>query len=170
MTCCDAEPILRWAHDKHPEAKLDYSVDFSDELARYWKARTAFAGVVRIRSRIAPGFEYECTTPGRTGAREPRWPTVIGQAVSDGSCVWTCRAPSTASLVALIVGMAWSPEDPAIVVSAPSFDAEVATAFLEGGVDGRDYKVKVTATCSNGRVVPQVCLLRVRIPKDPCSD
>ena len=41
-----------------------------------------------LRGGVIP-LSYKCTTAGQTGAQEPNWPTVAGQTIQDGDCVWT---------------------------------------------------------------------------------
>lgn len=53
-----------------------------------------------IRKWVTPaaglnGYSYECTTAGTTGSEEPSWPIVLGDTVTDGTCVWTCRGAVT---------------------------------------------------------------------------
>lgn len=45
-----------------------------------------------IRKNTNNGFTYEATTAGTTSNVQPTFPTVIGNTVTDGSVVWTCRA------------------------------------------------------------------------------
>jgi hypothetical protein len=67
-----------------------------------WVAET----VVQKRAWCVPstgpaGYAYECTTAGTTaaddpeGSNEPTWPTTLGQTVTDGTVVWTCRSAVT---------------------------------------------------------------------------
>jgi hypothetical protein len=48
----------------------------------------------------AGGFFFACSGAGATGATEPVWPTVVGQAVVDGSVTWTCVSTVAPALVA----------------------------------------------------------------------
>jgi len=37
------------------------------------------------------GYVYKCTTAGTSDSSEPTWPATIGDAVNDGTAVWTCQ-------------------------------------------------------------------------------
>lgn len=57
-----------------------------------WAPLTAYAvGNDRIPSGTPTGLRYRCTTAGNSGATAPPWPTITGQTVNDGTCVWTAR-------------------------------------------------------------------------------
>jgi hypothetical protein len=61
-----------------------------------WVTLTAKA----LRQWVIPstgpaGYAYECTQAGTTGVLEPTWPTTVGNTVTDGGVVWTCRAEVT---------------------------------------------------------------------------
>ena len=63
----------------------------SDTTLTAWAATTALTAGVLRRPTTANGFRYEVTTAGTTGGSEPTWPTTIGNTVTDGSAVFTCR-------------------------------------------------------------------------------
>jgi hypothetical protein len=166
MTTCADDPPLVWP-DKHPDANEDYGVDFTGYLTRWRQPGIEYALTVRVRVANRPGFEYEATTAGQTGMKEPIFPTTIAGTVTDGSVTWTCRAVSTSSLKATVSSVDWT-ADAAITITSESLSGQSAAAFLAGGVDGVDYPVTVTATLSNGGEVPKVCILPVRIPTRTC--
>jgi hypothetical protein len=146
-TCTpESAPTLR----QHPASVLPVIFDFADRsLAQRWRAGAQFSTTYRIRPLVPTGFEYEATTGGQTGRKEPIWPITIGATVVDGSCVWTCRAISTASLSATVSTVAWS-ADSGITVANESLQGQVARALVSGGTDGSTYRVTATATCSDG--------------------
>ena len=157
--------------DKDPASKLDYEVDFTDALSRKWgtsdKNRTS--GVF-IRVSKDNGYDFECTTAGRSGAVEPRWPKTIGATIPDGSAVWTCRAPSTSSLVTTVSSVAWVSPDTSVVITNETLSGQIAKAWIAGGADGQDYTLMVTATCADaeGSTIAQPCILPVRRAKRVC--
>lgn len=164
---CKYEPALVWP-DKHPDANEDYAVDFTAYLTRWRQSGTDYTLTTRVRVASRPGHEYEVTTAGQTGGREPIFPTTIGSTVTDGSVVWTCRAVSTSSLKATVSSVAWAANSTDITIASESLSGQIATAFLSGGQDGTDYEVKVTATLSNGASVPKLVILPVRKPRRVC--
>ena len=170
MTC---KPVAAkvWP-PKHPDATLDYAVDFEEECARKWGPLRDFSAGQNIRiftGGKAVGFEFEPTTPGRTGVRVPVFPSAIGDTVSDGSAIWTCRALSSASLLRTISGTpAWAVDDDAVTISGEAVASFQGLAKLAGGEDDDDYVVTVTATMSDGLIIPKLVILPVRIPIKIC--
>tara|TARA_Y100000004_G_scaffold65687_1_gene73730 strand:- start:7796 stop:8689 length:894 start_codon:yes stop_codon:yes gene_type:complete len=59
-----------------------------------WAASTAFSvGDIRRASVEQPsGLFFQCSTAGTSGSSEPGWPNIIGDTVTDGTCVWTAIA------------------------------------------------------------------------------
>jgi len=57
-----------------------------------WQASTAYSLGDVVRPTTRNGYVYECTTAGTSDAAEPTWPTTVGNTVTDGTVVWTCRA------------------------------------------------------------------------------
>jgi hypothetical protein len=72
------------------------AVFFDSKAAPTWAALTAFTAATTaiVSPTIGNNFYYECTTSGTTGAVEPTWPTTVGNTVTDGTVVWTCRSPT----------------------------------------------------------------------------
>lgn len=56
-----------------------------------WKASTAYIEEQSIlpTATNSNGHIYKCTIAGTSGATEPTWPTGAGEAVEDGSVIWT---------------------------------------------------------------------------------
>ncbi len=59
-----------------------------------WLANTAFSvGDIRRASADQPsGLFFRCSTAGTSGSSEPAWPNMVGDTVTDGTCVWTAIA------------------------------------------------------------------------------
>jgi hypothetical protein len=163
---CETLPAGVWP-DKDPDTTEEFGVDFTARLTRWWEPRRDYSTSTRIRSRSRAGFEYECTTAGQSGLKEPLWPTTVTATVVDGSATWTCRAVSTASLTSTVASVVWTP-DAAITSASPSLAGQVAISNLSGGVDGTDYEVKVAATLADTRVLVKRCILPVRIARRVC--
>jgi hypothetical protein len=169
MTCGVIVRAAKWP-PKHPGATWDYAVDFEEACVRTWSPITDFGAGARIRvftGGKAVGFEFEPTTPGRSGLRMPAFKAGIGETTPDGSIVWTCRALSSASVLRTIDSIVWD-VDPDVTVTNESVVGFKALAKQGGGTDGEDYTVTVTATMSDGLVVPQVVILPVRVPVKVC--
>jgi hypothetical protein len=63
------------------------------DTTRKWAPSTDYSlGDLVIPTAGATWWVYECTTPGTSGTTEPVWPTTVGETVTDGTVVWTCRA------------------------------------------------------------------------------
>jgi hypothetical protein len=124
------------------------------EFIRTWEAQNVYAAGERVRPRKANGYEYECTAPGQVLLREPSWPIILGDAVSDGSVTWTCRAISNASLTREIQSVTWIGGgltiDGTAFVSA-SGENELS-AYISGGTAGQTYEVIARITFSDGSI------------------
>ena len=59
-----------------------------------WAASTAFSvGDIRRATTDQPsGLFFRCSTAGTSGSSEPAWPNMVGDTVTDGTCVWTAIA------------------------------------------------------------------------------
>jgi hypothetical protein len=57
--------------------------------AKAWKANTEFSAGDVMQG---PGCLYVCTVGGKTGKKEPKYPTAAGGTVVDGAVTWTARA------------------------------------------------------------------------------
>lgn len=59
-----------------------------------WAASTAFSvGDIRRASAEQPsGLFFRCSTAGTSASSEPGWPNMVGDTVTDGTCVWTAIA------------------------------------------------------------------------------
>jgi lambda family phage minor tail protein L len=59
-----------------------------------WAASTAFSvGDIRRATTEQPsGLFFRCSTAGTSASSEPGWPNMVGDTVTDGTCVWTAIA------------------------------------------------------------------------------
>ena len=59
-----------------------------------WFPSTAFSvGDIRRPSiEQSSGLFFRCSTAGTSGSSEPSWPNMVGDTVTDGTCVWTAIA------------------------------------------------------------------------------
>lgn len=70
--------------------------DFSREIEHQWQPGKVYSLNDYVRPRVPNGVEYQATTAGQSGSKEPRWPA-IGSTESDGrgALVWTGVAFAT---------------------------------------------------------------------------
>lgn len=144
-SCTDSQGVFT----QDPEDNLDYTIDFERWLAEQWQAGTVVAAASFRRPKMPTGFEYEATSAGQTGKREPIWPRILGSTISDGSVLWTCRPLSNNSLKAVLASATWT-ADPGITLGTATISGQRATVFLSGGSDGTDYNVRCEGVMSNG--------------------
>jgi hypothetical protein len=137
--------------------------DWHDYLANLPERGNAYALNARVRPRRAnaTGLEYQATTAGTTGRREPRWPTALGGTVPDGSVVWTAVALSTASLRTTISSQS-APAVTGVTVGAPTLDDLAYTVLVSGGTSGQTYEIKHQVTLANGEEKEAVAVLLVQ--------
>ena len=66
-----------------------------------WAASTAFSvGDIRRATTEQPsGLFFRCSTAGTSASSEPGWPNMVGDTVTDGTCVWTAIASAYEELV-----------------------------------------------------------------------
>ena len=59
-----------------------------------WQASTEFSvGDIRRATTEQPsGLFFRCSTAGTSASSEPGWPNMVGDTVTDGTCVWTAIA------------------------------------------------------------------------------
>jgi len=88
---------------------------FGDSRCKYptsgdtWQASTSYtasetydAGVGDfVYPTTTTRFWYRCIQSGTSGGTQPTWPTVIGDTVADGGCIWKCEYRSAAATIVL---------------------------------------------------------------------
>ena len=147
---------------KTPGAVKEYTIDWTEFLETRWRANRDYVQTNFVRPTRATGFEYECTTAGKTSKREPKWPTTVGGTVTDGSVVWTARAPADAALDDIATS-AWT-ADPGITIVSDSNTVFSATVKLSGGTDKKDYCVPNKIVAASGLEEEGALLIKVRAP------
>lgn len=136
---------------------LDFGINWTRWLARFWEPGTVYAQGTRVRPTVETGFEYECITAGQSGARDPsmhhtrpRWPTVVGEELQDGSARWACRALSNGSLLTTISLSEWEADD-GVTLSNQQTQGLITTVWVAGGLSGSSYSVRNRITLANGQ-------------------
>lgn len=157
MGCTVVESICLLIGENKP-----YGLDLTKFCTNYFAEGEYYALTERVRPREIEdggkgpnGFEYEVTTAGQTGSREPIWPTTIAATVTSGSVTFTCRAISNSSLTKTISSSTWSvptgitADDDSTVTS----NGEQKTAvFLEATAAVTKEGITNTVTFSDGHV------------------
>jgi len=60
-----------------------------------WESGRAYGQDDFVCPMTVNGFLYRCSTPGMSGAKEPVWPTKVGEPITDGTAVWTFAGSQT---------------------------------------------------------------------------
>ena len=87
--------------------RVPITLDFSQVAARHWRAGASFATGDKIRGNKS-GYQFEATTGGQTGNKEPNWPKTLNTTIEDGSVVWTVKAVAVDSLGKILTSVAWT--------------------------------------------------------------
>lgn len=129
--------------------RSDYYIDLLPEVARMWRAGAYNPEGLRRRPTRGTGFEYQATTAGHSGNREPRrWPTVEGETVIDGSTVWTARPVTNDSLLKTIDQVEWSAPGGVTVTGEmviTTFGRQLIGAYLQPTTQGpHEIEARVT--------------------------
>lgn len=162
---CDA-PARSWPAVM-PGSKLPHGYDFGPHIARFREPGQDYSTGAMVRVHGVRGFQYEATTGGQTGDQPVRWPRVLGEAATDGSVTWTCRAAATTSLLTTVSSVAWTAPTGATVTSDTVY-GQVATATIEIAstvADGSDLELTITATYADGSIEPVRVVLPIRVPE-----
>jgi hypothetical protein len=127
--------------------------DFRPLLEYIWEPGAAYDAADYVRPTAANGFEYECTTGGQSGSREPRWPTTVAATVTDGSITWTARAFGTNATDTLSNVNLEASDD--LTLGTPNIDGSRVTFTVSGGDLGGCYVVSIEGTTSAGEVLEE---------------
>lgn len=143
------------------EVPVDF--DWHDFLAQLPVRGKAYAvnDKVRLRRGQSTGLQYKCTTGGVTGHKEPRWPTVAAQTVTDGTVVWTAEAIDANSLRTTISSEDYV-ADTGVTLGTESISDLKYTVNVRGGTSGQSYNVKHQIVCVNGEDKEAVGILPVQ--------
>lgn len=123
-------------------------VEFARVLEHVWRYGSEYDSGDYVRPSLPNGYEYECTTAGQTGSKEPRWPRTVGGTVTDGSAIWTARAFGTNGTDTISsVSVSGSS---GITVGAVATDGTKVSYTISGGEDGSRYTISCEVTSSSG--------------------
>lgn len=130
-----------------------YEHDRTDSLVRRWSPGRTVALGFKVRPLRATGLQYT-STAGTTGQNEPKWPTVSGGTVVDGTVTWTAEAVADSSLVAYCAGTGdsvWTGDGGATVTgSLPSSTRATALVDTSACAIGQLLRVVNRMTLTNG--------------------
>jgi|SRR5882672_6320278 len=136
---------------KKPGEAVTYEIPWWLYLGHTWRPGERFVTTTYVRPSRPNGFEYECTTAGQTGAREPTWPTTVALTVTDGSVIWTCRAIGNNAVDTISGNGNWVGET-GITVANPQTDAikQLSSARVSAGTAGQTYFITCTIVTTGG--------------------
>jgi hypothetical protein len=147
--------------EKDPDTAETYAIDWTDQLILKPLREFDFALAAIVAAQRDTGWYYECTTAGRTAQHYPEsWPREAGETVTDGSVVFTCRHPSSAS-VPSVQSVTWTVPT-GLVKDSQLEQGRLAIITVSSGTDGVDYDVLCRMTPSVGNVMEQTIVIPVR--------
>lgn len=129
--------------------------------ANSWRANEQFSAAEYLRPTTPTGFAYQ-SSGGTSGAKEPRYPTVIGSTVVDGSQTLTCVAAGVNGLSAVSAPSGVSDPTGLTISDVSVSETTKILATYAGGQDGQDYDAVFSFTLNS---VPRVARQLVQIRK-----
>jgi len=147
---------------KSPDDTIPVEVDLYAKCANLWRANEDFTTGEFIYPTTPNGFSYEVTSGGRTGAKEPRYPTTLANTVTSGSATLTCRAASAGGLNSVTSPSAVSDPTGLTISNIAVSESRKITANYTGGTLGQDYDVVYTFTLAG---LTRVARHRVEVRK-----
>lgn len=133
-----------------------------DMCAIRWEQNEPYSLLDFIRPTVANGFSYEATTVGTSGSKEPRWPTIIGNTVTDGSVTWSCRAAASGGVNAITAPSATSDPTGLTIASVSVSESHKILATYSGGALGQSYDAVYSFTLDG---VTRIARQRVHVRK-----
>lgn len=155
---CTVLLARKWEQPTAPGGARLYRVDLDWALGRQWESKTWEQGDI-IR---AGAYDAECVTTGRSAEFAPEWPETVDEEVQDGSARWKIVAPSGSSLETTVSTFGWSaPTGISATGGEDTATGSVRMLTVESSVEPGEYDLMVTATCQNGEIIKQPCILQV---------
>lgn len=146
---------------KDPAESKPVELNLFRWCANYWRPNEQFSAAESVRPTTPTGFAYQ-GSGGTSGAKEPRWPLVLGAVVTDGSIVWTCTAAAANGLNAITAPGGTSDPTGLTIGSVSASETTKILATYSGGTEGQDYDAVYTFTLNS---VTRVARQRVEIRK-----
>jgi hypothetical protein len=148
---------------KDPAESRVVELELFNKSANFWRPNEQYQANEYIRPNTATGFAYQTTTGGTSGLREPRWPTVNGATIGDGSVIWTATAAGANGLNPVSSPSAVSSPTGLTIGSVAVSETTKILATYSSGIIGQDYDAIFTFTL-NGvtRIARQTVRIRYR--------
>jgi hypothetical protein len=128
------------ALSKEASEDIPVLLDLYEISASRWYPNEVFDAAEACRPSIPNGLAYSASG-GTSGAREPRWPKLLGATVTDGSITWTAIAASTTGLLEVTNPSATSVPT-GLTITTPSVEEfRKLRATYQGGSAGGAYDV-----------------------------
>lgn len=166
MSCAEealiGEPVVQ-LKPKRSWDEIPVEFDWHDYLIRLPRRGTSMALNERVRLLRArsTGLQYRVTTAGVTGNKEPRWPTVSGAIIADGTVVLTAEAIDAQSLRTTITDENFI-ADTGVTLGVESNDDLLYRVLVSGGMSAQTYKIRHQVTLANGEDKEAVGILPVQ--------
>lgn len=145
--------------DKDPAESRVVELELFNKCANFWRPNEQYQPNEYVRPNTATGLAYQASG-GLSGPREPRWPSVIGATISEGSVTWTTTAAGANGLNPISSPSAVS-SPPGLTISSISVsETTKILATYSGGTVDQDCDAVFSFTL-NG--VPRVARQTVRI-------
>lgn len=153
MTECPPDTAPYWDCVTKGTGTLSVTLSAFAFCANYWEANEQIDLGEFAWPTKPVGFVLECTTPGRTSAKEPRWSNyALGDVVPDGSVVWTLRTPDLLNGIQPITSASASDVDDLQVSGVVVIENTKILADYIGGTPGTSYRVPYSFTIA-GRIL-----------------
>ncbi len=145
---------------KRPNEVLRITFDFTRDLEVTWRAGAEYQAGDFVRPTTPNGVEYECTTAGQSGKREPLW-VGVNSTVSDGigELVWAGR--SFANNATDTISGRTVTASSGLTISNDAISGETITADISSGTDGACYNIVCQIVTANGETLELAEKVRV---------
>ena len=128
-------------------------VDFILAIGVFWQPNRSYSLNDVVLPSVPTGAEYKATTAGRSGSKEPQWPSTGTKADGDGSLIWTKQDFSSSSYDNISTNNI--PSVSGITLGSGTTSGTEVSFDISAGTKGKSYIVSVEATLASGEVVEE---------------